>query len=63
MNTLPKERFKKPTDDQIVKFAILFNDGKIEQKKLRDMVGMCIIIIDRLYENGDVTIPSKKENS
>lgn len=56
-----QERFTKPTDDQLVKAAILFNDGKMEPQKLSDMVALCEWVIDRLYENGDVTIPSSKE--
>ncbi len=56
-----KERFKKPSDEQFVKIAILFNDGVIESEKLRDMVAMSEFIIDRLYENGDVSICSSKE--
>jgi hypothetical protein len=32
------ERFKKPTSDQILEFAIVFNDGKIEREKLADML-------------------------
>lgn len=56
------ERFKKPTDQQLVNTAILFNDGKMEEEKLQDMVAMAMWVIDRLYENGDMTIPSSKEN-
>jgi hypothetical protein len=56
------ERFKFPTDKQIIDFAIVFNDGKIEKEKLADMVAMCEMILHRLHENGDVTIPSKNEN-
>lgn len=57
-----KERFKRPTDQQVVGMAILVNDGKIEQEKLADMVALADMIIDRLYENGDITIPSLKES-
>lgn len=56
------ERFKKPTDEQIIQFALVFNEGKIEPEKLADMVGLCEMVVDRLYENGDVLIPSSKEN-
>ena len=62
---LPKERgverFKKPTDKQRVELAILFNDGVLDQHKLTDMVAYAEFIIDRLYENGDITQPSEKE--
>lgn len=55
------ERFKMPTDDQVIKFALVFNDGKVEHHKLADMVGFLQMVIDRLYENGDILIPSSKE--
>lgn len=56
------ERFKRPTDKQIVNAAIIFNEGKIDHDKLSDMVALVDWVVDRLYENGDVTIPSSKEN-
>jgi hypothetical protein len=55
------ERFKRPTDDQVVGLAILFNDGELDQEVLVKMVSLADLIIDRLYENGDVLIPSTKE--
>lgn len=56
-------RFKMPTDDQIVKAALLFADGNLDDKeRLSDMVGLCLFVVDRLYENGDILIPSRKEN-
>lgn len=58
-----EDRFIKPTDDQLIKIAILFNNGIIEPYRLADMVGMAMYIVDRLYENGDVTIPAKTENA
>lgn len=54
-------RFKKPTDEQIVKAAIVFNNGKMDKKQLINMVALCDFVIDRLYENGDILIPSSKE--
>ncbi len=57
-----QERFKKPTDKQLVDFALIFNDGRIEEDQLANMVGMCSLIIDRLHENGDVSIPTLEEN-
>jgi len=57
------ERFKMPEPDQIINMAILFNDGKLEKEKLSDMVAMADLIIDRLYENGDILIPSSKEDT
>lgn len=58
-----ENRFIKPTDDQLIKIAIMFNNGLIEPYKLADMVAMAIYIVDRLFENGDVTIPAKTENA
>ncbi len=55
------ERFKKPTDQQIVEIAILFNNGIIDKGKLSDMVAMCDFVVDRLHEHGDVAIKSSKE--
>jgi hypothetical protein len=55
------KRFTKPDDKTLVEIALLFNDGKIQKSKLRDMVAMSEFIIDRLYENGDVSKPSSKE--
>jgi len=56
------ERFKMPTDKQLIEIMILFNKGKLQKNKLADMLSPCLLILDRLYENGDVTIPTKKEN-
>lgn len=55
------DRFIVPTDRQMVDFAILFNDGKLDRKKLADMVAYAQFIIDRLHENGDILEPSSKE--
>ena len=55
------QRFNMPTDKQLIDFALLFNDGKIEIEKLSQMVGMCELILDRLQEHGDCTRPSSKE--
>ena len=57
------ERFKMPTDQQFVEMAVLFNDGKLEPEKLADMIALAEFMIDRLYENGDVLIPTAKENA
>ena len=58
---MSKERFKKPTDKQVIETAILFNEGKIEQEKRADMGSHTLYVIDRLYDNGDIMIPSKEE--
>ena len=55
-------RFQLPSTEEIIGIAILFNGGKIEPEKLADMVAMCSLVIDRLYENGDIRKPSIKEN-
>jgi hypothetical protein len=60
-STGPTERFKRPTDEQVVGMALLVNLGKVEQKKIADMVALADMIIDRLYENGDIVIASSKE--
>lgn len=55
------ERFIKPTDDQIVKFAIVFNEGKIEEQKLADLVGFCSLVVNRLYDRGVINKKSDEE--
>lgn len=59
------ERFKKPSSDELVEFALLFqtNSGEdpINREVLIEMVGFASMVIDRLYENGDITKPSSKE--
>jgi hypothetical protein len=57
------EKWKRPTDKQVIDICILFNDGKLEAEKLADMVAPIDFILDRLFENGDVTIPSSKETT
>lgn len=57
-----KKRFDKPTDAQIVKMAILFNDGVWDQDKLVDMVACVEMIVNRLYENGVIDSPVKSED-
>jgi hypothetical protein len=54
-------RFNKPTDEQIIEFALVYNDGKIEREKLADMIGFCQMVIDRLYDNGDIMLKSEQE--
>lgn len=60
------ERFKKPTTEQICEFALLFQtnsgDNPIDREVLVEMVGFANMVIDRLYENGDITKASSKEN-
>lgn len=56
-----QSKFKLPTGQQLAEIALLFNEGKLERKKLIDMVAMCQFVVDRLYENGDVLKASSKE--
>jgi len=56
-----KERFIKPTSDQVVKAAIVFNDGRMNRKELTNMVALADFIIERLYEHGDMSIPASNE--
>jgi hypothetical protein len=58
-----KKGWIRPTDKQVIDICILFNDGKLEAEKLADMVASIDFILDRLFENGDVTKPSSKEIS
>jgi hypothetical protein len=60
---LPHVRFQLPSDKQLFQIALLFNNGKIEHQKLADMVAMASLIIDRLYDNGDVSKPCRKEGN
>ena len=60
---IPRVRFQLPSDQEIIEIAILFNDGEINTKKLTDMVAMCQFVIDRLYENGDISKQSSKEGN
>ncbi len=55
------QRFTMPTDEQLIKFALIFNDGKLDAEELANMTGMAQFILDRLHENGDIMIPSSKE--
>lgn len=59
---MAQERFKKPTTEQLIHFAVMFNNGKMEEEKIASMTAMCNLIIDRLHENGDVLIPTKEED-
>lgn len=55
-------RFKIPSDDKLVEIAILYNDGRLNPHELTNMVAMSQFIINRLFENGDVMIPSSVES-
>ena len=55
------ERFRKPTDDEYVNISLVVNEGHVDKFKLADMITMAEFIVDRLYDNGDVNIPSLRE--
>jgi hypothetical protein len=60
---LTEGRFKMPSDEQVLDMAIVFNEGLIEREKLADMTALCVFVCLRLHENGDITIPTKQEES
>lgn len=55
------ERFTMPTDEQLIEIAIIINDGRLNAFEISNMVAMSTLILDRLYENGSIEVPSKKE--
>lgn len=55
-----KERFKKPTEEEIIGLAIKTADT-IDSKRIADLSTFATILIERLYDNGDINIPSEKE--
>lgn len=55
------ERFKKPTDKQIIEMAVLFNDGIFDNALISQLVAYGNLMIDRLYENGDIATSSYRE--
>jgi hypothetical protein len=58
-----KERFKMPTDEQIIDIGMLMcvENNEVNKKELANILATCNFILDRLHENGDMMIPSKKE--
>lgn len=59
------ERFIRPTNAQVCEFALLFQtengEKPIDRELLVEMVGFANMVIERLYENGDITKSSSKE--
>lgn len=59
------ERFLKPTDKQVCDMALLMQtEGgtkPVDIAVLTETIALANIIIDRLYENGDITKPASKE--
>ncbi len=55
-----KERFKMPTDQDMIEISMMFTNS-MELDKLTDIVSVLTFILDRLYENGSVELPSSKE--
>ena len=59
----PKGRFDMPDFKQLLQIAKSFtDDDEIDAKQLSNMIRMCQFVLDRLYENGNVLIPTHKEN-
>lgn len=62
------ERFKNPTYEELCEFALVFITespdfkGEYDKNELANMVAMAKLICDRLYYNGTIYQPSKKEN-
>lgn len=50
-----------PTDKQLVEFALVVCEGKIDVDKLTDMVTMTKIVLQRIKENNDIKVPCKQE--
>lgn len=55
--------FKMPTDEQLVDIALIFNEGVVDEEKLTVMIAMCEFVLNRLYENRDITIPASIEDN
>lgn len=57
------DRFKMPSTETLVEFAIMVGgeDGMIRKSEIANMVAMCQLILDRLYDNNDVMKKSSKE--
>lgn len=53
--------FKMPTSKQLLDFAIVIRNGDMNIDRLTDMIAMAQLVIDRLYENGNILKPSSKE--
>lgn len=60
---IPDVRFQLPSDQQVVELAVLFNDGSLDKEILTKMVSLADFIINRLYENGDISKQSSKERN
>jgi|GEM_PF-6231387 len=58
---MAEERFIKPTMEQLTEAAIIFSEGKLDRNALATMIGMGSWLVDRLYENGDITKPTIQE--
>ena len=61
-NSSKLERFKMPSDKSLVDIAIIFNGGRLQSKILTNMISYGLFILERLYDNGDIKIPSNNEN-
>ncbi len=56
-----KERFIMPTDKEMIEIGIMFLGGNKDVDKLTNIVSVLTFILDRLYENGSIELPSCKE--
>lgn len=55
------QHFIKPTDDELIDFALVYNEGKIEKQKLASMIGFCSMVVNRLYDRGVINKKSDEE--
>jgi hypothetical protein len=53
------ERFKMPSYEELAELALSFGNPEISQ--VVDMVAMTRIVLERLYENGDIRMQCQKE--
>ena len=56
-----KLNINRPTTDQLIKIAILFNRGNSDAETITKMTAMSEFVLDRLQENNDIEVPTKKE--
>lgn len=56
------ERFKMPTDEQLISIAQMISETN-SPIILGNMLAMCEFILPRLQENGDVELPTQEERS
>ena len=57
---MSKERFKKPTEEELILIAMAMGIPE-DARKLAEILSFSLIVLDRLYDNGDINTPSEKE--